>query len=516
MPSRSRAVRSGTTDKRFEALLLASASIVWWTDRTGQLVEEQPYWQEYTGQTWEEYRGSGWIAAIHPDDRDAILADWNKAVTTGAPHFTQGRVWSARHKSYRAFQTHGLPIRNDAGQITEWLGALTDIQDSMDLKSTLARTENDLASSLQVLRMTEAQHRESEDRFSTMANSAPVLLWMAGLDKRCTFFNQSWLDFTGRSMAQEVGNGWIEGVHPDDKARCFEVYSSAFDARTRFEMEYRLRRHDGEYRWVLDIGVPRYSHEVFCGYIGSAVDITERRQAEENNRRFEQLHRLALVGELSAAIAHELRQPLTAIKMNAKHADRLLSLPNPSFDELHEIATDIGEDASRADDVIDRIRNFLRRRSRSEEVMDLRAVVGDVIRLVSHEAQAQSIDIACALSDSVCRVRGDPTQIMQVLLNLFLNGMDSMKNSAMANRRLTVQIKRRGGLIEASVSDCGPGISENAMPHLFESFFSTRPEGMGMGLSIAKSIIDMHQGRIWAENIAGGGATFHFTLPAAP
>ena len=125
--------------------------------------------------------------------------------------------------------------------------------------------------------------RESEERFRLVANSAPTLIWMAGTDKRCIFFNQGWLDFTGRSMEQELGDGWVSGVHPEDVQRCLEFYSDSFDARAQFEMEYRLRRSDGDYRWIVDRGVPRFeSDDTFCGYIGSCIDITDRKLSEES------------------------------------------------------------------------------------------------------------------------------------------------------------------------------------------------------------------------------------------
>jgi two-component sensor histidine kinase/CheY-like chemotaxis protein len=143
--------------RRFDALLMASASIVWWTNAAGGFVEEQPYWQLYTGQKWEEYRGSRWISAVHPDDRDRIAADWANAVSTGAPYFTQGRIWSVKYKGYRAFQTHGIPIKGDDEQVVGWLGALTDIQDSIDVNLLLQRTQEDLANSLKALRDSEAR-----------------------------------------------------------------------------------------------------------------------------------------------------------------------------------------------------------------------------------------------------------------------------------------------------------------------------------------------------------------------
>jgi PAS domain S-box-containing protein len=148
--------------RRFDALLLASASIVWWTNAAGEFVEEQPYWQAYTGQNWEEYKGNGWASRVHPDDRDSVAADWMRAVSTGTPCFTQGRIWSVKYGSYRAFQARGIPIRDDNEQVVGWLGALTDIQDSIDINASLQlaslqRAQEDLANSLKALRENEAR-----------------------------------------------------------------------------------------------------------------------------------------------------------------------------------------------------------------------------------------------------------------------------------------------------------------------------------------------------------------------
>ena len=146
-------------DRRFDALLLASASIVWWTDAAGEFVEEQPYWQEYTGQTFDQHKGSRWVSCLHPDDRQSIMADWASALASGSQYFTQGRIWSARHNGYRAFQTRGIPVKDKRGQIEEWLGALTDIQDAIDIKGLLDRTQTGLADSLKALRASEARSR---------------------------------------------------------------------------------------------------------------------------------------------------------------------------------------------------------------------------------------------------------------------------------------------------------------------------------------------------------------------
>ena len=360
--------------------------------------------------------------------------------------------------------------------------------------------------------------QESELRFRMMANSAPVLLWMSGPDKLCTFFNQGWLTFTGRTQEQELGNGWAEGVHPDDFNHCLEIYHSAFDARQPFEMEYRLRRHDGEYRWIFDAGTPRTTPSgEFAGYIGSALDITDRKGAEESNRALAHVQRLAIIGELTAAIAHELKQPLSAIMSNADAAGTLLDAKNPPLGEIREIVSDIRRADLRANEVLGQVRDFLRKREASMQPLDLNRAVADVLPLVVGDARKRRIELRTELATDLPPVFGNETQLQQVLINLIVNAMDAMANTPEGKRDLVVRTARPNGdaRVEVSVTDRGSGIEPRSLPRLFESFFTTRAEGMGLGLSIARSIVETHGGRIWADNNPGGGATFHFTVPTA-
>jgi PAS domain S-box-containing protein len=360
--------------------------------------------------------------------------------------------------------------------------------------------------------------QESEARFRAMANSAPVLLWMSGTDKRGVFFNQGWLKFTGRTLEQELGDGWIEGVHPDDRQHCLDVCHTSFDTRQPFEVEYRLRRHDGEYRWVLDVGTPRYApNGEFLGYIGSALDITDRRGAEESNRALAHVQRLAIIGELTAAIAHELRQPLSAIMSNADAARTLLDTPEPPLGEIRDIVSDIRTADLRANEVLGHVRNFLRKRETRMEPLDINSAVSDVLPLVVGDARKRRIQIRTELAGDLPLVFGNQTQLQHVLINLIVNGMDAMANTPDGKRHLVIRTARPNSdaRVEVAVTDFGSGISSGNLPRLFESFFTTRAEGMGLGLSIARSIVESHGGRIWADNNPGGGATFHFTVQMA-
>jgi PAS domain S-box-containing protein len=359
---------------------------------------------------------------------------------------------------------------------------------------------------------------ESEQRFRIMADTAPVLMWMAGTNKLCEFFNQGWLDFTGRTMAQELGNGWAEGVHPSDLEHCVKTYHAYFDARRPFELEYRLRRHDGEYRWIIDRGVPRYAENGdFVGYVGTAIDITDRKLAEEARQELVHASRLATVGEFTAIIAHELSKPLSAILSNAEAAASLLSFETVQLQELGEIITDIRKDGLRARETIRRIRFLLSRREVEMEPLDMNQTVSEALRLARGDATRRHVQICEECRGPLPTVRGDAVHLQQVVLNLILNGMDAMRDTPEAERRLFVSINSKtDGYVEVAVKDAGRGIPSENLSRVFDSFFTTKRHGMGIGLAISRSIVQMHSGRLWAENNRDGkGTTFRFIVPAA-
>jgi PAS domain S-box-containing protein len=246
------------SESRFKTLCEQAPVGIYRTDAQGLGVYTNSQWSQISGLSAAESLGHGWAKALHPDDRETVFEGWKR-------YARQGRSWEYRLLTpggqIRWIRALGSPIYSTGGEITGYVGTVEDI------------TEQKLA------------HRalqESEERFRNMADAAPVMIWVSGPDKGCIFFNKVWLDFTGRTMEQELGNGWAEGVHPDDRDRCLAIYSSSFDARQSFQLEYRLRRADGEYRWLFDNGVPRFAvGQVFEGYIGSCIDITERKREEE-------------------------------------------------------------------------------------------------------------------------------------------------------------------------------------------------------------------------------------------
>jgi PAS domain S-box-containing protein len=365
----------------------------------------------------------------------------------------------------------------------------------------------------------EERLRESEARFQTMADMAPVLIWMTGTDGLCNYFNKPWLEFTGRTMEQEVGMGWTEGVHPDDVQGCFDGFLPAYHARKPFRIEYRLRRADGEYRWVIESGIPRYTGAgEFAGYIGSNIDITDLKHAEGERQRLRQLeadlahiNRVSMMGELAVSLAHEIKQPIAAALVDAKSCMRWLQRDTPDLPEAVQAALRMIKDATRATEVIDRVRSLYRRDTLERERLDVNEIIGEMIVLLHDKADQNSISIRTDLDSELPPITADRIQLQQVLMNLILNGIEAIKD---ANGELTITSKRAADArLLVSVSDSGVGLPLEEVDRIFDAFFTTKVQGTGMGLSISRRIIESHGGRLWASANPGRGATFQFILP---
>jgi PAS domain S-box-containing protein len=369
------------------------------------------------------------------------------------------------------------------------------------------------------------QDAEGDTRFQTMADSAPVLLWMTGTNSLCTFFNQRWLEFTGRPMEAEIGNGWAEGVHPEDFQGCMDVYLSAFVERRPFQMEYRLRRHDGAYRIVLDMGRPLYGPGgAFTGYIGSCIDVTDRRQAEDERARLfaamqcarddaERANRCK--DEFLATLSHELRTPLNAI------VGWGILLRDAALDE---------EETTRAVEAI--VRNGQAQAHLISDILDVSRVTSGQMRLeiapcrLSHpvRAAAEAIRPAALAKELRLQVHVDElpglvyvdgSRLQQAVWNLLANAAKFTPSGG----TITVEAGLRGPEIEIQVADDGPGIPEDFLPHVFERFrqadsSTTRSfGGLGLGLAIARHIVELHGGTLTATNRPEGGALFQIRLP---
>jgi PAS domain S-box-containing protein len=410
-----------------------------------------------------------------------------------------------------------------AASTGEWKDLKVSVKDGrvIDVASTFVRLSDGstlgIGRDITERKGAEAELRESEARFRLVADSAPVMIWMSGTDKLCTYFNWPWLGFTGRSLEQELGNGWAEAVDPEDLQKCLDTYIQSFDRREAFRMEYRLRRHDGEFRWILDIGVPRFNPDgSFAGYIGSCIDVTEQRRAQEQLHQAQEdlarVTRVVSMGELAAAIAHEVNQPLTAIVINGQFCLRRLDSATLNSDELRGAIMQIVNDGTRASAVISRIRGLLTKAAPDRTDLDINQIIQDATILLRNEFTRNRVSLCTELPSDLPRVTGDPVQLQQVLINLIVNAIEATRTSTNGRREILIRSAKNPDGVLIQVQDSGPGIEPGLANRIFEPFFTTKAKGIGMGLSISHSIIESHGGRLGTVP-SSAGALFEFTLP---
>jgi PAS domain S-box-containing protein len=362
----------------------------------------------------------------------------------------------------------------------------------------------------------EQQIQETEGRFKIMADAAPVLLWMSRTDGLCTFFNQTWLRFTGRSLEEEWGVGWAEGVHFEDFQRCMDTYVDAFNRRAVFEMEYRLRRHDGEFRWILDRGTPRYTPDgTFAGYIGSCVDITERKQLEVDLRKAVKVR-----DEFLSIASHELRTPLTSLKLRAERlyqgAARATAtaapLDGPRVERDAEVAlTQVLHLVRMVDVLLDVSRIAEGPLTLDRDELDVGPLVAGVADRFKEPATTAGSPIRVEIRGAAT-ARWDRFRIEQVVTNLLSNAIKYG-----AGKPVDVVVDPSKGSARIVVTDRGPGIEAQHRGRLFERFARFAPArhygGFGLGLWIARVIVEAHGGTIGVDSQLGHGSSFFVDLP---
>jgi C4-dicarboxylate-specific signal transduction histidine kinase len=284
------------------------------------------------------------------------------------------------------------------------------------------------------------------------------------------------------------------------------------------ESEARVRRMDGDYRWLLIRNVPLHDKPGnIVNWYGTAIDIEERRRAEEALRQAQadlaRVNRMTTMGELTVSLAHEVNQPIAAAVTNANTCLRWLTRDHPDVEEARAAATRIVKDGTRAAEIIKRIRSLFKKSQPQRESVDTNEVIREMIILLRGEAIGHSISVRTELAEDLPQVMGDRVQLQQVLMNLMMNSIDAMKEVD-GTRELTIKSQRgKNEELLVSVSDTGAGLPPLQADQIFKAFFTTKVQGTGMGLSISRSIVESHGGRLWAAENSPRGASFHFALP---
>jgi two-component system, LuxR family, sensor kinase FixL len=362
----------------------------------------------------------------------------------------------------------------------------------------------------------------SEARLEVAASAAGLGLWT--WDTRS---NQLWATQRARTMfGFELKGGDMVDVelvrrtiHPDDLERIRSVWRHAAQAGTEEEVQFRINPSGGAVRLITARGRSEAdANGNITAVQGVLRDVSDQQRAREENeelrRELAHVGRVSVLGTLSSSLAHELSQPLGAIQWNAEAAELLLKRPNPDLDEIRQILTDIQRDDRRAAEVIDGLRKLLKRRQLEFAPVAVDGLVQDVVSLLKTDAINRNVRLDVAVDPALPPIRGDRVHLTQVLINLLMNGMDAVADLPVTLRKVTLraELDESGGL-EFIISDSGPGIPPEIMAKIFEPFFTTKATGMGMGLSVSRTIVDAHGGRLWAENGSGGGVVFRVILP---
>ena len=360
------------------------------------------------------------------------------------------------------------------------------------------------------------QLQEQEKKFRDAVETMPALAFVADPNGNRTFFNRGWLEYTGLSSEQASGSGWEKAIHPDDLKRVTERWRESQTTGEPLDYEARLRRgSDGVYRWFQTRARPlRDNRGKIVKWCAVATDIEDRKDAEQLRADLTHASRVSTMGELVASISHELAQPITVTTAHAKASLRWLQRDPPDLTEVRKGTERIVEAGTLASEIINRLRSLYKKSSPKRELVAINEVIGEMARMLRSEARRHGVSIRTDLKDDLPMTVADRVQLQQVLMNLMLNGIEAIKDMGGV---VTVKSQLgEDGQIEISVNDTGPGLPLGKADQIFDAFFTTKPQGSGMGLAISKSIVESHGGRIWANGDGGRGATFHFTLPAAP
>jgi len=457
---------------------------------------------EYTGLTPQEAQSKDAVARVfHPEDLKNLEVARERARSDGAPLEMEARI-RGKDGGYRWFLIRDNPLRDERGCILRWYGTRTDIERRKRAEQALKRSEAYL---------TDAQRLSHTGSWAFTIGTKTSAYWSAE-----NFLIWGFDPQQGPPDLEAVS----QRIHPEDRDRVSAEGQKALRGKTDYICEFRIILPDGGIRHIQAVvhpvlGTSGEPVEV----VGTHVDITERRRAEQERERLRQLeaelahiNRVTMLGELASSLAHEINQPIAATITSANACLRWLTHDPPELERARAATIRIEKDGNRAAEIIQRLRAFYKTGAPPQrELVDINEVVDEMLVLLRNEATRHAISMRTELTPQLPRIMADRVQLQQVLMNLMLNGIEALGDGS---GELTIRSQRtEDGLLLISVSDTGVGLPSEEVDRIFSAFYTTKPQGTGMGLAISRSIIEAHGGRLWATANAERGATFHFSLP---
>ena len=448
--------------------------------------------------------GAQWDAHIpflHPDDHEDTLENWSTRLRTGEAGEGSFRVRNVQG-GYRWFLSRVEPLRASDGTLLQWVGVNLDIEELKRGEQALRRSEAYLA---------EAQRRSRTG--SAVYNETAILYWSEEASRIWGFD-----PLQGIPSREAV---W-QRIHPDDLDRANENIEHAVREKRSYPNEFRIILPDGTVKHVQATNYPVFSASgELVEIIATGMDVTERKRAQEEHERLRQLefdlahmNRLSMMGELAASLAHEITQPIGSSRNNARAALNFLDKQPPELGEVREALGCVVGDADRAGDIIDRIRDHIKKAPPRKHRFELNEAINEVIALARSAIAENGVSVQTRLTEGLAPVEGDRVQLQQVILNLILNAAEAMSAVDEGARELLISTEQsRTNRVLVAVRDSGPGIDPDHIERGFDAFYTTKSSGVGMGLSICRSIIDAHGGRLWADANEPRGAVFQFALP---
>jgi PAS domain S-box-containing protein len=439
----------------------------------------------------------------HPDDRasleqrkimESTRTDWAESKADFRIVVPDGKI---KHLHYIAH-----PVRDASGQIIEVIGTTMDVTEQKRVEDSLRRSESHLA---------EAQKLTHTGSWA----------WRLA-DRKTVHLSEEWYRIYGFDPAEGVPtwDEYFERVHPEDRLKWTGTIERAIVEKADYDQQFRILFPNGKVKWIHTVGHPVLS---VAGdleqFVGSSTDITELKSAEQEREKLRQLEsdlahidRVSTLGEMAASLAHDIKQPIAAAITSANSCVEWLAHEPPDLDRARAAAGRIDKYGNRAAEIIDRIRSFYKKSPPQRELVDVNGIIEEILTLLKCEADRCSVAMCTELAAELPTIMADRVQLQQVFMNLMFNAIEAMREEG---GELTVKSQLQDGQLQFSVSDTGVGLPKEKMDQIFSAFFSTKPQGSGMGLAISRSIVESHGGRLWAAANGGRGATFYFTLPTA-